>query len=83
MPKSVWAINVFWFYVELFHLLLYKYLYGFGADTNRWGTTAVNVFWWQQFIIPYVRVWFGTERTYTQRPTAICQRKLRYEFNDC
>ena len=82
MPKSVWSTYVFWFYVELFHLLSYKYLYGFGVNANRWGAIATNVIWRQQSFIPYVWVWFGAKRPYTQRPTIIGKRKLENEsFN--
>ena len=67
---------MFWIYVELFHLLLYKYFYGSWANADRRGTVAINVFWWQQPVITDVWFWPGTERTYSQRPTVICQRKL-------
>lgn len=73
---------MFWFYVELFHLLLYKYLYGLRTDANSGGSVAIDVFWWQQFNIFAVWVRAMSKRTYTQRPTIIGQGVLKNEsFN--
>ena len=77
MPKSVWTTNLFWFYVELFHLLFYKYLYGVGRYANCWGAVTAYVLWGQQFIITDVRIWTLRKCAYTQRPTIIGQRKLK------
>ena len=44
MQKQIWTTGVFWFYVELFYLLFYKYSHGFGFDANRRGAFAVDVF---------------------------------------
>ena len=52
-------------------------VYGFGIVTNRWGAVAIDVFWWQQFIITDVWVRTLSKRVYSQRPTIICKRKLR------
>ena len=76
MPKSVWATGVFWFYVELFHLLLYKYIHGFGTYADRWCAVAPDVIRRQQFIITDVRIRIMRKRTHTQRPTIICKREL-------
>ena len=76
MSQSVWSIGVFWFYVELFHLLFYKYFYGSGIDADRWGAIATDVFWWQQSIITDVWVRSVPERAYSQRSTIVGQRKL-------
>ena len=79
MQKQVWSIGMFWFYVELFHLLLYKYLYGFGIDANGRRSFAINVFRWQQFDI--ITVWFRfmSKCTHSQRPTIIIQGVLKNE----
>ena len=68
---------MFWFYVELFCLLLYKYFYGFGIVANRWGAVAINVFWWQQFVITDVWIRIVPKRKYSQRPTIICKGELK------
>lgn len=77
MPQSFWSIGVFWFYVELFHLLFYKYFNGSGIDADSWCTIAADVIWWQQSVITDVRVRSVPERVYSQRSTIICQRKLK------
>ena len=56
MQKQIWTISVFWFYVELFCLLFYKYIYGIGIIANRWRAITVDVIWWQQSIITDVRI---------------------------
>ena len=56
---------MFWFYVELFHLLFYKYLYGFRYGPNRRGAITAYVLWRQQFIITDVRFRAMRERTHT------------------
>ena len=82
MPKSVRSADVFWFYVELFYLLLYKYLYGIGTYADGWGSFAINVFWGQQFDIITIRVWFMSKRSHPQRSTIIIQGVLKNEsFN--
>lgn len=58
MQESVWAIGVFWFYVELFRLLFYKYFHGAGIIAHGGRAIAVNVIWWQQSDI--INVWFWT-----------------------
>ena len=80
VPKSVWSIDVFWFYVELFHLLLYKYLYGFGVNADRRCAVAINVVRWQQFIITDVWIRIGAKCAHTQRPTVISKGKLKNEL---
>ena len=62
--------------ILLAYLLFYKYFYGAGADANRRCAVAIDVIWWQQFIITDVWIWSGPECTYSQRPTIICQREL-------
>ena len=64
MKKQIWAIGVFWFYVELFRLLFYKYIHGVGFITNRWCAVAVDVFRWQQFTFTDVWVWIMPKCTY-------------------
>ena len=68
---------MFWFYVELFCLLLYKYLDGFGITANGGGAIAVNVVWWQQSVITNVWIRVMPKRIYSQRPTIICKGELR------
>ena len=65
VQEQVWPIGVFWFYVELFHLLFYKYLYGIRVGPNRRCAFTVDVLWRQQFIITDVRFWAMRERTHT------------------
>jgi hypothetical protein len=82
MQKSIWSIGLFWFYVELFHLLLYKYLDGVGADADGWGSFAIDVFWWQQFDITFIWFRFMSKCAHPQRSTIIIQRVLKNEsFN--
>ena len=77
MPKQIWTIGMFRFYVELFHLLFYKYFNGVGITADGGGSITTDVFWWQQFIIPDVWIWAVPKRIYTQRPSIICQGKLK------
>ena len=77
MQKQIWAIGVFWIYVELFCLLLYKYFHGFEITANGWCAVAINVVWWQQFVITDVWVRAVPKRIYSQRPTIICKGELK------
>ena len=77
MQEAFREVGLFWVYVERFHLLFYKYFYGSGADADGRGAIATDGVWWQQFVITDVRIRPVPERTYSQRPTIIRQRKLK------
>ena len=83
MPKQIWPTDMFWFYVELFHLLLYKYFNGAGADADGGRTATADVVRGQQFALADVWVWPVPERTHTQGPAIVCQRKLENESAYC
>ena len=68
---------MFWIYVELFHLLFYKYRHGLGTAADGRRAAAADELWRLVPVVAFVRIRTGAKRPHQQRPATFFTRSVK------